>query len=111
MSDTIADWILHGLRILVWKGSATSLGHRVKDEPFGLSPKSSSLIQNKSARPFSVHLRTPIHWPDGWGLGPGDAKGAIGATVNAHDGLKCPCKPRSDYPTSIAVPNALLSPS
>ena len=51
------------------------------------------------------------YWPDGWGLGPGDAKGAMGATVNAHDGLKCPCKPSSDYPTSIAAPNALLSPS
>jgi hypothetical protein len=46
------------------------------------------------------------YWPDGWGLEPGDAKGAMGATVNAQDGLKCRCKPRSDYPTSNTAPNA-----
>jgi hypothetical protein len=48
----------------------------------------------------------------GWlGFGARRCEGRDGSYRERHDGLKCPCKPRSDYPTSIAAPNALLSPS
>ena len=47
----------------------------------------------------------------GWlGFGARRCEGRDGSYRERHDGLKCPCKPRSDYPTSIAAPNALLSP-